>query len=114
MAVIAITAAFFASIPGCSDTPLPSQVDTILADKCRQCHGENRQFGAPMSLVSWEDTQAEAPTDSSLKVWEMMQLRIHDMELPMPPRGSPGLAVHETAILDAWFAEGAPAADESK
>ena len=92
-AVIVITAAFMAALAACSsETPLPSQVDTILADKCRTCHGESLKEGAPMHLLSWEDTLATAPTRPELKVWEAMQLRIHDSRLPMPPQGQPRLA----------------------
>jgi len=112
-AVIVLTSA--CALIACeSETPLPSPVETIMVEKCQQCHGETLEFGAPMRLHTWEDTQASAVTNSSLKVWELMQLRIHDTGQPMPPRGVPALEGFEIAILDSWFAEGAPAAEQEE
>ncbi|HUH02410.1 MAG TPA: hypothetical protein VML75_10460 [Kofleriaceae bacterium] len=90
--------------PG-ADTPLPCDVDRVLEDKCRLCHGEPTAFGAPFELMSWEDTQA---TVKSQPVWELMQDRVHDPAMPMPPRGLAQLTADELAVLDAWFSAGAP------
>ncbi len=109
--VILLTSLLTCSITACSDTPLPDHINTIIVDKCQGCHGDKLEFGAPMKLITWDDTQTTAVT-SDRKMWEEMQLRIHDTAQPMPPRGVPALALHEIAILDAWFAEGAPPAED--
>ena len=40
-------------------------VDKILEDNCRKCHGVTPQYSAPMSLVTWSDLHARAPSDES-------------------------------------------------
>ena len=65
-----------------------------------------------MPLISWDDTQLPAPTDSSLLVWEEMELRVHDTVFPMPPSSIGELSVGDLAILDAWFAAEAPEGTE--
>ena len=93
---------------GDDDTPLPCDVDAVLKRACRLCHGEPTAFGAPMRLVSWEDTQRPAVTDDTLAVWELTEVRVHSTVRPMPPRGNGELSAAELAVLDAWFAAGAP------
>jgi mono/diheme cytochrome c family protein len=88
--------------------PLPCDVDAVMVAVCHLCHGDPPDFGAPMPLVVWEDTQARAPTDRSRLVWELMEERVHDPVRPMPPVGTGELDADELAILDAWFAAGAP------
>lgn len=94
---------------GCSEesTPLPCDVDSVLADACRQCHNAARQFGAPMPLLDWEDTQAKA-IGGRLQIWESMRERINDPDTPMPPGGTGTLSNDERQILEDWFAAGAP------
>jgi uncharacterized membrane protein len=92
-------------------TPLPCDVDAVLESKCRVCHLDPPDFGAPMSLVTWEDTQDVTPTGNPDPVWERMQFRISDALRPMPPSGLQMLVQAERDILEAWFAAGAPAGD---
>ncbi len=94
---------------------LPCDVATVLKAKCQLCHGATPQYGATMSLVTYADTQAPARSQPSSKVWEMMRTRIHatttSAPTPMPPNGQPALTTGtggELAVLDAWFAAGAP------
>ena len=99
---------------GCGDdddTPLPCDVDTVIEDNCRLCHNSDLDFGAPMALESWEDTQDLAPTDDSIRVWELMQVRVHSPGSPMPPAGVGELTAADLATLDAWFDASAPAGD---
>lgn len=97
------------SLAACGDpsTPLPCDVAQVFEDKCQICHGAEVEFGAPMSLVDWEDTQASAPTRDQ-PVWEAVRDRVRDSQDPMPPRGLPALTPDQLAILEAWFAAGAP------
>jgi uncharacterized membrane protein len=89
-------------------TPLPCEVDGVLAGKCRQCHNAELEFGATVPLVSWEDTQRPAPGDRARRVWHVMQERVHSPDRPMPPPGIGSLAADELAVFDAWFDAGAP------
>jgi len=75
---------------------------------CRSCHGTVPQFGAPMSLMTYDDLTAPAPSDKSKKVYERIGVRIHDDAKPMPQAPNPRLTASELATLDAWIAAGAP------
>src|SRR5438876_2888801 len=88
---------------------LPCAIASVLAGKCQSCHGATPLYGAPMSLMTYANTQAPAFSNPSLKVWQMMQMRVHSTTSPMPPAGQPPLATTELAALDSWFSAGAPA-----
>jgi cytochrome c551/c552 len=87
---------------------LPCDVDAVLAGHCRSCHGKPEQFGAPMSLLSYSDLVAPAPSDPTKKVFTRVGERIHDDASPMPQKPNPRLSAADTATLDAWIAAGAP------
>ncbi len=87
-------------------TPLPADVQAIIGQRCASCHGTTPQFGAPMSLVTWEAMHAAAHTAPGTPVFELVGMRIHDAEHPMPASGL--LPAGELATLDAWIAAGAP------
>ena len=91
-------------------TPLPADVDAVFAAKCRSCHGDPLAFGAEFALLSWEDTQAPAPTEPERPIWEVARERVHSTAMPMPPPGLPALTAAELDVLDAWFDAGAPPA----
>jgi hypothetical protein len=91
-----------------SSTPLPCDVEAIVAQNCRSCHGTTPQFGAPMSLVTWEDLNAPAKTDATKKVFQLVGTRIHDDVHPMPQPPNARLTAADTAVLDGWIAQGAP------
>lgn len=88
------------------DSHLPCDVDSVLERNCRRCHADTPRFGAPMSLLTHEDTQAPAVSDDTRKVYELMAERIHSVDDPMPPRDV--LSDEDKAILDAWFNESVP------
>jgi hypothetical protein len=79
----------------------------VVRDKCQACHGSERAFGAPMSLTKYEDFVANAPTNASKKVFQLIRTRIHDVQRPMPPVGYPALTASELSTLDQWIAQGA-------
>jgi Copper type II ascorbate-dependent monooxygenase, N-terminal domain/Copper type II ascorbate-dependent monooxygenase, C-terminal domain len=91
---------------------LPCDVDAVLDANCRQCHGAEQKFGAPMPLVTWDDLQAPAHSRSSAKVYELVGARIHDDVKPMPQSPNPRLDPVATKTLDAFIAAGAPRSDE--
>jgi len=88
----------------------PTFCDALVVMKgaCHECHGAARQYGAPMSLVTYQDLIAPAFTRPELKTYELVGQRIHDTVKPMPelPRM---LTAPQMATLDTWIAAGAPA-----
>src|SRR5438046_2282988 len=66
---------------------LPCDVGDVLVSRCQSCHGSTPLYGAPMSLVTYADTQAPARSNPSLRVWQMMQMRVHatTASTVMPP-----------------------------
>jgi cytochrome c551/c552 len=98
-----------ASSGGTPDAPsgLPCDVDAVLAAHCRTCHGSTPSFGASIPLVTWQDLTAQAP-DSSQKVYQLVESRIHDDARPMPPTPNPRLSAADATTIDHWVAAGAP------
>jgi hypothetical protein len=78
----------------------------VFRQNCQSCHASEPQFGAPMSLVSFDDLKAAAVSDANQTVDERVQARIHDTQRPMPPGG---MSADKVAVLDAWLAAGASA-----
>jgi hypothetical protein len=93
---------------------LPCDVAAVLRTKCQGCHGTRPINGAPVSLVTYAQTQAPGVRSPSQLVWQEMQARAHDTTMTvMPPRGQPALTSAEMASLDSWFAAGAPAGTQA-
>jgi uncharacterized membrane protein len=82
------------------------EVLTIMKARCQACHGAETAAGAPMSLVTYADFQANAVLTPGKKVYEVTQSRMHDARRPMPPRGIRPAA--ELSVVDSWVAAGAP------
>lgn len=87
---------------------LPCDVDKILEDNCRKCHGVTPQYSAPMSLVTWSDLHARAPSDESKSVFELIGGRIANDAKPMPPSPNPRLGQSDRDVLTQWASAGAP------
>lgn len=79
----------------------------VLQARCQTCHGAE-VAGAPMSLVTWDDTQAPSALDKTKKTSDLIKARIHDEKRPMPPVAQGKLKPEELAALDAWIAAGYP------
>lgn len=78
----------------------------VLRRNCQGCHASEPQFGAPMSLVSFEDLQEPSLSDATQPVSARVRARIHDAQRPMPPGG---MAAADVAVLDAWLDGGGAA-----
>lgn len=78
----------------------------VLRDECQECHAEGAENPAPMPLEAYADLTADAVSDPSKKVYELVGVRIHDKQRPMPeaPRK---LSAAQLDALDAWIANGA-------
>ncbi|HMI91283.1 MAG TPA: hypothetical protein VK509_07965 [Polyangiales bacterium] len=96
--------------PSLGDTPLPCELERVVATSCRGCHAREPGPLAPMALVSYEDLTAPAISDPSVSVYELAKRRVHDSAAPMPPPPSRRLTGDELTLLDSFF-DAAPEAD---
>lgn len=96
--------------PGPVVGSLPCQVAQVLATRCQGCHARPPILGAPMSLLTYADTQEAAPSGMG-KVWESMRNKVANGL--MPPPTAPPLAADEKAALLAWLQAGAPPGTDS-
>jgi hypothetical protein len=93
---------------------IPCAANKVVVKNCQSCHGATPIGGAPMSLVTFADFHAPAKTMPNMKMYELVKLRVHDMQRPMPPAAAGVMPADEVAALDAWFSGGAlsgPASD---
>ena len=99
--------------PKSDKASLPCDVAQILTKHCGECHGEETAFGAPMSLVTWEDLQAPAPKTKGKKSFEVTLARVNDDAKPMPPAPHERLGEADVKVLTDWVAAGAPRGESS-
>lgn len=90
------------------NTPFPCDVGATLQNKCWGCHGSPTQYGAPMTLLTWEDVHKKT-RDGQQEIYQRMATRIHSVNDPMPPMNAGVLSPDQLNILDGWIANGAPA-----
>jgi hypothetical protein len=83
---------------------LPCGVAKALATNCQTCHAATPIAGAPMPLVTFADLHKAAVTQPTMKVFQVVQLRIHDVMHPMPPQGK--LPDADMTTLDTWTKAG--------
>ncbi len=84
---------------------LPADVARVFQTQCASCHSTPPRFGAPMPLTSYADTQRNAPSDASRRVWQLVGQRVNDPTSPMPPTR---LNATDLAVIDRWVAAGGP------
>ena len=89
---------------GCEGNGIPAAVNTVLAG-CHGCHGDPP--ASPMALLTYEDLIADAKSDDTRSVAELVLERITSTSAPMPPSGA---KVGDDAIdaFRAWLAAGTP------
>ncbi|MBM4362395.1 MAG: hypothetical protein FJ104_06920, partial [Deltaproteobacteria bacterium] len=89
---------------GGSDLSIPCVVEKVLEQKCWSCHGEDTQFGAPVSLVSYDDLHAPAfgPEYGGAPLFQIAAQKLDDPSKPMPPPSMPQLTPDERALLKEW------------
>lgn len=83
------------------------RVQEILRTSCSNCHGAERAFGAPMSLVTHADLLAKSPIDGRPN-YQVMLDRVQNTTRPMPPSPNPMLSAEQVGVLQAWVAAGTP------
>jgi len=84
---------------------LPCTVSKVLSAQCQTCHAAKPLGGAPMPLVTFADLHKPAVTQPTMKVYQLVQTRIHDTMRPMPPVNQ--LKPDEMTGLDTWLKAGA-------
>ncbi|HEY2405745.1 MAG TPA: hypothetical protein VGI10_07075 [Polyangiaceae bacterium] len=86
----------------------------VLNTVCQQCHHDPPINGAPITLLSYADTQA--PLGTHFKVWEIMKSVVADNEMPYMGSAPDGgvivpivrpLTFDEKSTLMSWLAQGA-------
>jgi len=91
---------------------LPCAVRKITDARCAaKCHTSPPNFGAPVSLVTWEDFQQQAVLDPKRKVYEAAADRLHRSGLGRMPQNDT-LSPVELGTLDVWLGQGAPQGDD--
>jgi hypothetical protein len=101
------------NVPPPGGASLPCDVSALLSKSCGSCHGATPAFGAPMSLVSWDDLQKPGPINKGKATKDLIAERMKSDASPMPPAPHPRVSAAEIAAYDAWLAKGAPKGTES-
>ena len=76
---------------------LPSEVHTVLMDRCSGCHDASEKSG-DLDLVELIET---LPTESHPETWEKIDLAIANLK--MPPEESDPLNSRERKLIGEWF-----------
>jgi hypothetical protein len=94
---------------------IPCAVRAVLSKHCTLCHSSPPSFNAPMALTEQADFVANAASDATRTVYDVIKERVHhsDAALRMPPASQAPLSAQELAALDVWLDEGAAFAEEN-
>ena len=91
------------------DTPVPCDLDSVLATSCRGCHGRTPGMLSPMALMTYEDLMAPSISDPETPVYVLVDRRVHDEAEPMPPLGGGRrLTDMELGHVEGWIADSMP------
>ena len=87
----------------------PCDVEAVMKVKCFLCHTSPPQMGAPMSLLTYQATQALIDSGTG-RMWQRMKryIEIDFMPLDTSPNGP--LAPGQKQLMLTWLGQGAPAA----
>jgi len=89
-------------------------VQSLLESHCGSCHSSSPPASVPVSLVTYDDLMAPAPSDASLRVIDVSLARMQSTTERMPPAPAPPLAQVDLAFIEQWVQEGAPANCDTK
>jgi len=82
------------------------QVQQLLVDRCRSCHGAIPSEGAPMPLRTLHDLRLSSHVDGTLTQAQRSLIRMRDDAQPMPPAPHAPATAEEIATLEGWINEG--------
>jgi hypothetical protein len=91
---------------------LPCEVERVLQQRCQGCHQRPPQFGAPMPLLTWSDTQAPA-LGGQLSIRQVMKSKVETGKMPPPSTPTGPLTSEEKATLMGWLESGAPMGNQT-
>lgn len=83
-------------------------VRTLLGAQCLSCHADPPLASVPVSLASYDDLLAAAPSDPSRRVIDVSLARMRSQTAPMPPRPASPASPDDIALLEAWIEDGMP------
>lgn len=95
---------------GDASTGLPADITTLLQQRCQSCHGSSPSDSVPMSMVTYDDLMAAAPSDSSQSVAQLSLRRMSSESAPMPPGTGVSVPADALAAFQAWVDAGTPRA----
>jgi mono/diheme cytochrome c family protein len=103
-----------AALPGSSSGGAPSGVpceveDVLKRNACLNCHGA--KLAAPMSLLTYEDWAAAAPSNAAKKVVDVVIERMASTTSPMPPAPAARASASDIEIIKKWQSSGLPKGD---
>lgn len=82
-------------------------VESIVQSRCLDCHSSPPRFGAPMSLETYADTQANSAQYPGQKIYQRMAFRVADDASPMPQVPNARLTADQITTMQNWAASGA-------
>jgi uncharacterized membrane protein len=91
----------------CTQT-LPSDIQTLLTDRCVSCHGATPSGGAPRSLATYADLTATDFANSSLTEAQVALQRMQNTTAPMPPAPAARATSAEITAMQNWINSGYP------
>lgn len=100
---------------GLEGTPVPCDVQNVVANNCHTCHGAT-PIGGAVRLVTHEDWHQPSPHygptklgDATTLVHEVAKIRINNGEMPQ----NKTMAPDDLVMLDTWLAGGAVAGNDA-
>lgn len=93
----------------------PCEVEKVLARSCRRCHWQPREYDAPFSLLTWDDTRG---TRTGKPIFELMKKQVSAdlmppvLEVVADPPVEALTAEQKKTLLD-WLEAGAEKSDET-
>lgn len=78
----------------------------VINTRCLDCHSNPAKFGAPMPLVTYQDTQANSAGFPGKKIFERMAARVADNVAPMPQPPNQRLTAAQITAFQNWAAGG--------
>jgi len=90
----------------------PVVVDTVLEIKCRRCHTDPPQNGAPFHLLTWEQSQKARQPGYNMPIWKVLGNAVRtgfmpDRRVTLVPPVEPLTEAEKKTLLD-WVEAGAP------
>jgi hypothetical protein len=94
---------------GCVGGSLPTEIQSVLKDRCQLCHGNPPIPGVPGALVTRDDFLRPAKTDPSKTMADVVMMRVTTTSnLRMPPVPAAPLTAAEIQTLNDWLNAGMP------